>query len=66
MRELRAEAAISQEELARRAGVHWSFVSQVERGLRNVTLHKLLAFADGLGIDPGQLVRGLAPPEDSA
>lgn len=48
--------------LADRAGVHWTFVSQVERGLRNVNLHNLLKFADGLDLDAADLVSDLAPP----
>ena len=53
---------MSQEKLADAAGVHWTFVSQAERGLRNVNLHNLLKFAAGLDIDPGELVAGLRPP----
>ncbi|WP_240690955.1 MULTISPECIES: helix-turn-helix domain-containing protein [unclassified Amycolatopsis] len=64
MRTLRNQAGLGQEELARRAGVHWTFVSQLERGLRNVSLHNLLKFADGLGVDPAVLVHGLKPPEN--
>ncbi|WP_051166153.1 helix-turn-helix domain-containing protein [Amycolatopsis orientalis] len=64
VRKLREPQGIGQEELARRAGVHWTFVSQLERGLRNVSLHNLLKFAAGLGVDPAELVRGLKPPED--
>jgi transcriptional regulator with XRE-family HTH domain len=62
VREFRAKAGLSQEELAERAGVHWTFVSQVERGLRNINLHNLLKFADGLGVNPARLVDGLHPP----
>lgn len=64
VRKLREQRGIGQEELARRAGLHWTFVSQLERGLRNVNLHNLLKFAAGLGVDPAVLVRGLKPPED--
>jgi transcriptional regulator with XRE-family HTH domain len=54
---------LSQEVLADRCGVHWTFVGQVERGRRNLSLHNLLKIADGLGIDPGRLVRGLSAPK---
>lgn len=64
VRKLREQRGIGQEELARRAGLHWTFVSQLERGLRNVNLHNLLKFADGLGVDPAILVSGLKPPGD--
>jgi transcriptional regulator with XRE-family HTH domain len=52
----------SQERLADGCGLHWSFVGQVERGRRNISLHNILKLAQGLGIDPAELVRGLKPP----
>jgi transcriptional regulator with XRE-family HTH domain len=58
----RNRLGISQEELADRADLHWTFVGQVERGRRNLSLHNLLKLAAGLGIDPGKLVQGLDPP----
>ncbi|MBB4689840.1 helix-turn-helix domain-containing protein [Amycolatopsis jiangsuensis] len=63
VRELRHRAGLSQEQLAEVAGVHWTFVSQAERGLRNLSLHNLLKFAEGLGVDPRELVHGLRPPK---
>jgi transcriptional regulator with XRE-family HTH domain len=59
----RGQLGLSQEGLAAAAGVHWTFVSQVERGLRNINLHNLLKFAEGLKIDAGLLVNGLRPPD---
>jgi transcriptional regulator with XRE-family HTH domain len=53
---------LSQEALADRCQVHWTFIGQVERGQRNLSLHNLLKIADGLAIDPGRLVRGLNAP----
>lgn len=64
VREFRTEAGLSQEQLAELAGVHWTFVSQVERGLRNINLHNLLKFAGGLGVNPARLVDGLRAPTD--
>jgi transcriptional regulator with XRE-family HTH domain len=52
----------SQEELADACGLHWTFVGQVERGRRNVSLHNILKLAHGLEVDPCELVRGLKPP----
>ena len=51
--------------LEARTGVHWSYLGQVERGLRNPSLRNVLRIAEGLEIDPAELVRGLpAPPPD--
>jgi transcriptional regulator with XRE-family HTH domain len=62
VRARRHELEMSQEALADRAGLHWTFVGQVERGRRNLSLHDLLKLADALDIDPGKLVAGLSPP----
>jgi transcriptional regulator with XRE-family HTH domain len=45
--------------LAERIGLHFTFVSEVERGTRNLSLESLLRLADGLDIDLAELVRGL-------
>lgn len=62
IRAYREALGISQEVLADRSGTHWTFVGQVERGQRNVSLHNLLKLAAGLDVDAGDLVRGLTPP----
>lgn len=63
IRARRAELGLSQEALADLAGLHWTFVGQVERGRRNLSLHNLLKLASALQIDPGKLIEGLAPPD---
>jgi transcriptional regulator with XRE-family HTH domain len=63
VRAQRHERDLSQERLAERAGLHWSFVGQVERGQRNVSLHNILKLAAGLGTDPASLIQGLQPPD---
>ncbi len=63
VRTRRHELDLSQEALADRAGLHWTFVGQVERGRRNLSLHNLLKLAVALEIDPGKLVAGLEPPD---
>jgi len=57
---------LSQEALADRCGVHWTFLGQVERGQRNLRLSNLLKIAAGLGVDPGELVSGLKVFEEGA
>jgi transcriptional regulator with XRE-family HTH domain len=56
VRALRAARGWSQMELGHRAGRHFSFVSSIERGERNVTLLTLLQLAEALGVDPAVLV----------
>jgi transcriptional regulator with XRE-family HTH domain len=45
--------------LAEKIGLHFSFVSSVERGERNLSLMSLLRLAEGLGCNPSELVDGL-------
>ena len=59
VRAQRQKLGVSQETLADLAGLHWTFVGQVERGMRNVSLHNIIKLAGGLAIDPAELVRGL-------
>jgi transcriptional regulator with XRE-family HTH domain len=63
VRARRHELGESQEQLADASGLHWTFVGQVERGRRNVSLHNILKLAAGLQIDPAELIRGLRAPE---
>ena len=63
IRTRRHQLGLSQEGLADVVGLHWTFVGQVERGTRNLSLHNLLKLAAGLEIDPGKLVKGLQPPD---
>ena len=64
VRARRHELGESQEQLANACGLHWTFVGQVERGRRNISLHNILKLAHGLRIDPAELVRGLRAPSD--
>jgi transcriptional regulator with XRE-family HTH domain len=63
VRDRRQALGLSQEALAHQTGVHWTFLGQVERGRRNISLHNLLKLAAGLGVDPAELVQGLMPPD---
>jgi len=63
IRARREALGLSQEALAHSSNVHWTFIGQIERGRRNVSLHNLLKVAAGLQVDPGELVSGLKPPE---
>lgn len=53
---LRQDRSLSQEELADRAGLHRTYVSGVERGVRNPTLTVLEKLAHGLGVPLRDLI----------
>lgn len=61
MRERRVELGLSQMALAERIGLHFTFVSSVERGERNLSLTSLVRLAEGLEVNAGDLVDGLIP-----
>jgi CheY-like chemotaxis protein len=51
----RSELGLSQEELADRAGLHRTYVSDVERGTRNVSLGSIEKLAHALGLSVWRL-----------
>lgn len=61
MRVRRQELGLSQEALALRCSLHWTYVGQIERGRRNIGILNLLRVAAALDLDPGDLIEGLAP-----
>ncbi|HWW79902.1 MAG TPA: helix-turn-helix transcriptional regulator [Steroidobacteraceae bacterium] len=56
LREQRISRELSQEELALAADVDRTFVSQMERGIRQPTITTLMKLAGALGIQPSTLV----------
>ncbi|HEX8093622.1 MAG TPA: helix-turn-helix transcriptional regulator [Jatrophihabitans sp.] len=62
VRARRNQLGLSQEALADIARLHWTFVGQVERGRRNLTLHNILKLAAALELDPGELLHGMPGP----
>ena len=58
LRQRRQKLGISQEELARRSGVHRTYVGAVERAERNISLAILELLAEGLDCDPNELLAG--------
>jgi transcriptional regulator with XRE-family HTH domain len=59
IRKLRTDRELTIEALASKAGIHWTYLTGVERGQRNPTLRVIAAIADALGIKVSELM-GLA------
>ena len=57
VRERRLALNLSQEELASRAGVHRTYLSDIERGARNITVTVLARIAEALEVKVSRLFR---------
>ncbi len=57
VRARRQAIGISQEELADRSGLHRTYVSDIERGVRNVSLNNIAKLAVALDCSPSELLR---------
>jgi transcriptional regulator with XRE-family HTH domain len=58
IRLLRGERGLSQEDLAERSGLHRTYISGIERGIRNPTLSIILQIASALGVPVTELFSG--------
>jgi transcriptional regulator with XRE-family HTH domain len=56
LREVRQAAGVSQEKLAELAGLHRTYVSSVERGLRNISLVNIDKLARALKVTLAELM----------
>ncbi len=56
LRSLRTERGWSQEALADEAGIHRTYVSDLERGARNPTITVVDKLASALGVSVGRLL----------
>lgn len=59
VRAIRAKRGISQERLADLAELDRTYISGIERGIRNVSLMNIVKIADALDIKPSELLKGL-------
>jgi transcriptional regulator with XRE-family HTH domain len=59
VRQHRKARGMSQDALARATNVHATMIGRLERGAREPRLSTILRVADGLAVDPGELIDGL-------
>jgi len=57
VREYRKKKGLSQEELAFESDLHRTYISGVERGVRNPTVLILEKIADALAVEPSALLK---------
>ena len=48
---------ISQEKFSEQCGLHRTYISDIERGTRNVSLENVQRIADALKMDPSELLK---------
>lgn len=59
LRTRRKALGLSQEGVAERAGLHWTYIGGVERGERNIGFLNLLSLAKALETDASELIKGI-------
>lgn len=63
IKQKRNELGLSQEELATRSGLHRTYISDVERGIRNLTLGAAWFLARGLSMSLAELLANVNPAQ---
>jgi transcriptional regulator with XRE-family HTH domain len=64
LRDLRTSRKLTQEELAERAGMDVTYLSDLERGRWNPSLAMIVDLANGLGIHPSDLLKDIKSSPD--
>jgi len=59
LRKERLRLGLSQEGLAEKADLHWTYIGGIERGERNVSLLNIVKLAHALGMTPSSLLTGI-------
>lgn len=65
LRDLRNDQGLTQEELAFRAGMNVTYLSDLERGRWNPSLAIIVDLACGLAVHPSQLLRDIVVDPDA-
>ncbi|KEO84963.1 helix-turn-helix domain-containing protein [Tumebacillus flagellatus] len=66
VRDLRKQRGYSQEELAEKAGTHFSYIGGIERGQRNVTVKTLEKIAECLDVEVFEFFTNLHHDDEDA
>ena len=56
LRQLREKKGLTQEELGDKANMHFTYIGQIERGLRNPSLINIHKLAKALNVSAGELL----------
>jgi transcriptional regulator with XRE-family HTH domain len=59
VRKRRHSMGLSQEALAEKADLHWTYIGGIERGERNVSLINIVRIARALELTPARLLAGI-------
>ena len=59
VKQRRLELGLTQEQLAERSNLHWTYVSSIERGERNVSLLNIVKLAKALQTSTSSLTKNL-------
>ena len=59
VKELRAAAGLTQQQVSERSGLHITYIADIEGGRRNPSFVTLLSLAKGLGVSLSELTQGL-------
>lgn len=62
IRQLSTARELSQEELAHRAGIHWTYLGGIERGERNPALVNITKIAGALDVSLAELFAEFTKP----
>ena len=60
--DLRKEKGLTQEQLAERSGLDSTYISGIERGVRNPSFKSLVSLAIGFGISVSEVCSKIKPP----